>query len=96
MRSERMAAMNRQAIDTAAALRAISGEGFTGEDVASIIGIDSQQFDSGVVGLASTLGILTNTVIDLLISTSMSAGVELTAIEVYDRLRATVGQPNDD
>jgi hypothetical protein len=91
-----MAEMNRQAIDTAAALRAIGVAGFTGEDVASIIGIDARQFDSGVVGLASTLGILTNTVIDLLVSASISAGVDLTAADVYDRLRATVGQPNDD
>jgi hypothetical protein len=96
MRSERMAQMNRQAIDTAAALRAISAEGFTGEDIASIIGIDAQQFESGVVGLASTLGILTNTVIDLLVSASISAGVDLSATQVYDRLRATVGQPNND
>ena len=39
---------------------------------------------------------LTNTVIDLLVSASISAGTDLTAEAVYDRLRATVGQPNDD
>jgi hypothetical protein len=91
-----MAEMNRQAIDTIAALRAIKGDGFSGKDVGAIVTIDAQQFESGVVGLASTIGILANTIIDLMVSLGPSAGVELSPELVYDQLRATVGQPNND
>jgi hypothetical protein len=91
-----MAQMNRQAIETCAALRAIGRDGFTGNDLAAVILIDADRFESGVVGLASTLGILANTLIDRLVAHEAERGIDASPEQIYAELTATVGQPNHD